>query len=271
MLLEELIQPKIIKKNLNRPILKNNEISPSHPDFLGRGVFSTVKQDSDPHLVKKTTKVPNKDLENYDPYWLYIDALLESNIADRNPFFPRIYSSSKLTGNDYHSVRRVRIEKLEKLTNFTAKNVQSFEMIQNIFSNISGYKLDYVGLTKYKIIYDLCEFIYDGIKNPSSYNGDNSKFKEAINFIHNLTSTSTKPDIHEDNLMLRRTSYGVQLVIIDPLFNKDYTSFNKDYTSTINSTQISPKTNSNKDFKTSEKKIKYNKDEIEQIARELEN
>lgn len=249
MLLEELIQPKIIKKNLNRPISKIKNTSIHDPSFKGKGTFSNVKQDSDPHLVKKTTKQPNTDLEDYDPYWLYVDALLESKIADNNPFFPRIYTSSKLTGRDYRSARQVRMEKLESLTNFTDKNVQSFEMIQNIFLDISNYKFDsYVGLTKYEMISDLCEFIYNCIKDPSSYNGDNSKFKEAIKFIHNLTSISIIPDIHEDNLMLRRIPYGFQLVIVDPLFNKDY------------------KILKNNDVKHNNK---FDKEEIEKLAKEL--
>ena len=86
MLLEDLINTKINKKNTNTPLKPSDQTG-----AFAKGTYSTVKNDAgDPHMIKKSFKNPTKNIEEHDPYWLYIKKIIDlilrlvSNAGEQN-------------------------------------------------------------------------------------------------------------------------------------------------------------------------------------------
>lgn len=225
MLLEELINPEI----KNRKINKFTNI-PDNKNVLGSGFFSRVYKDKDPHLVTKSTKTDAYNLETYDVYWYYIRKIVESKINEHNPYFPRVYgvTSYKLKSptnkiDAKSEMRNAKIEKLESLHSFNRdkellipillrirnkKYLMKYLNTDENFSDING--LD--------IMTFITGFVRDDIalRNDDEHI-DDKLYLQAIKFIRNISKKAYNVDIHMDNLMIRRTPYGLQLVITDPL------------------------------------------------------
>lgn len=221
MLLEELINLQTVRRNVGKK-LKNNEHS-NDRNRLGHGYYSNVYKNKDPHLVTKVSRIPSRKIEDNDPYWFFIRRLTETKINERNPYFPRVYSIKRYSDSDPESetnineIRNAQIEKLEELDQLTEDEIYTiFQKIRNEkeVDYLRGYPYD-----QSKLIH----FIPDTIKEDlsSSYllnDVEDFNYKEAILFLRKLKKENNRIsfDIHKGNLMVRRTPYGVQLVITDP-------------------------------------------------------
>ena len=207
MLLEDLINTKINKKNTNSPLKPSDQTG-----AFAKGTYSTVKNDAgDPHMIKKSFKNPTKNIEEHDPYWLYIKKIIESGINDGNPYFPRIYNVTELKDLNGKELRRAQIEKLIDSKDLSEND---FKMLSIVYQKMGG--AENVSTTIDHIIdrlyYNLSGYDLDKIED--------SLYLEAVNFIKDIKKSNKKViyDIHAGNVMFRRNNGGLQLVITDPFY-----------------------------------------------------
>lgn len=208
MLLEDLINTKIKNKIVNKklkPPKTNNLLSDD-------GLFSTVKTDSsDPHMIKKTVIEPTRDIEE-NVHWLYIRKIVESGIADSNPYFPRIYNITSIKGLRDEELRRATMEKLIPYTDFSKSTADP--QLGIVYQKMGG--AEHVKVSVDHIVdtlnYNLLNQQLDRIQDP--------QYKEALDFIKNIynENSAIRYDIHEGNIMFRRGPSGLQLVITDPFY-----------------------------------------------------
>lgn len=215
MLLEELINTKSRSKTVGKLHTPNSN------DTIGSGMYATVKDvKNDPHMVKKTFRRPIHNLDDHDPYWAYIKWIAHDGMANKNPYFPRIYNITNLKDADAKELRRAKMEKLQSIDDI------NIDLLYPVYQRMAGKEFksdnnfddkdddDDDSLIKDYIIYQL--------KNDLDWRVDDdaeSSYKEAINYIKKLKhALGAKLDIHDRNIMFRIGSNGAQLVITDPFF-----------------------------------------------------
>lgn len=216
MLLNEIIEPKIINKTVDKPIGDS-----SRKGEIDSGKYSTVKNDNDPHMIKKSSKRARTDLESIDPYWTFIKKLVDSGIASRNPYFPRIYNITSLKGADEKEIRRAKMEKLLSYADLHDADVPLLKIIsERINANLNDLddldvEIDPVG-AYISIISDKIDNL---LRNYGINELNDDSLIEAIYFIRNMIKENhfMVIDMHTENIMFRRGSYGLQLVITDPV------------------------------------------------------
>ena len=190
---------------------------------LGSGAFSTAYQDKDnPHDVMKGSKqqvVP-------DGYQIFFTALEENPEMQSNPYFPRFRNISRYASKDHRSSSyMVKVETLEPLQKLTKKELSALlrrildeDGIKQVMDRMKDLE-SYSWFTAYPYHYvtQLAEIMVNHPKKFSKHVIDKD-FLEAIQFIIQVaTDWEYHTDLHEGNIMLRRTPYGVQLVFNDPL------------------------------------------------------
>ncbi len=168
------------------------------------GAYSAVyPAASDPTQVTKSNLYP-VNLE-HDAYFNYVRTM--AKLAAENPFFPRIYNINvkRDSTGDYHV--RYQMERLRPL------NMLPPEVLHGML----------VGL------FDTSPSAFDSgrkiaaLLNRAVEENDLSHIKDdqlakAVELISRLSDQYRySPDIHIDNIMVRVTSVGPQLVITDPL------------------------------------------------------
>jgi len=194
------------------------------------GRFSTVKPGSDPHTVKKSSKVPGMD--TIDGYWTFIDYVIKYKLWE-NPHFPRVYSIKKIKDSTGDLMFRGEIEKLEPLKELNLKEIEHlFERIfgqdglPTLMQNTAG--LDSSELKK-AYIDRFAKDIEQISKGITKLKIVDDSFKKAIKILQMIRKKEKQAgkksirggrgliyDIHSENIMVRRTPYGLQLVFTDP-------------------------------------------------------
>ena len=175
-------------------------------DVSGRGKFSSVKGDQDPHMINKVS-------HRHDPaYNAYVDFLIDNKLAQSNPHFPRIYTSE---GNDKWKMEKLQYTLRQYLTD---KNTEIQELDQRLDTLASIYLKD--------------EIIKNNIIVPNSFfklviSDKNIKlgtYRRALEIINQLFDKLRHDDprayliidLHPDNIMVRMSPVGPQLVLVDP-------------------------------------------------------
>lgn len=215
MQLNELIQSTQRERFVNshdEEALKNDrEAGIKNYTFLkGRGSSGkVVPNKKSPFTVKKSNYFPTYNIERADPYLYYIKAVVKYKMAESNPFFPRVYDILYLTDKRREQRYRIELEKLEHYDDFTDDELTS--LTKRLFSSKDILTFSsWDDGTPIKILIELIE----------NYNPIDKKLTEALSFIDNLKlETNFQYDWHENNIMFRRTGFGPQLVITDPLMN----------------------------------------------------
>ena len=176
--------------------------------LLGTGIQGAAFKTNRPNTVRKVYGLD--DLQ--DPYYQYINIIQHHQ---DNPFFPRIYrhrvyknkaiSVSRLS--DYFMTGVVMMEKLHPL----AGGKVPLEVIQAMFRNL-GFEISDVDEISdmFKTKHDVAQRVKETT---------NKKFAEALQLL--LSSGRSLFDLHANNWMVRLTSVGPQLVILDPVYGSD--------------------------------------------------
>lgn len=201
-LAEELVQPAVFKRYAS----KLQDI-PKPADEIGRGVFSrVVPHPEDPHLVQKYNIHPlgPKRARVADGFEQYVDFLIKYNLMD-NVHFPKVYKVKTVTDAGGERKNFYEIEKLYPLRQMTDEELASIS--ENVFG--SSYTLVPSNIAE-RIEYAVTDTAWrEKIKSES--------LKNAIEALVKISKESDfSLDIHEDNIMFRRTPHGPQLVISDP-------------------------------------------------------
>lgn len=180
---------------------------------VGRGLFSTVKADKDPHMVKKYTT----NFEEDDVFDLYVRFIIKNKLHE-NPYFPRIYNFKEIRDKEGKPLYKYQIEKLQNITNLEKPELEF--IIDKLFGN-GFFEKHLSGETKRSIIYELANAVETAIENDVGNKIKDDDFKKAAKLIRMFAKSKKCPncriDLHQNNIMARRTPYGVQLVITDPV------------------------------------------------------
>lgn len=242
MLLNEILDIENTKHILGQSGSKSSGTLPSSGvkfKIMGRGVDAVVYKTSDSPSVIKVVSVPAH--EGYiDPYGAFIEQLADA--TNSNPMLPRISKIENLepseaeqqwlydqTYQNKYDTRTKRIilrcYKMEKLFQLTDLEEEELEALcrstfteEAITGELGSYSIisagAYIGL--------IVRFTKSTIYSPNA--GELSLWlypdliKQAASFIETACKKSDGfKDIHKDNIMVRRTSKGYQLVITDPL------------------------------------------------------
>lgn len=188
-----------------------------YPNQLGMGFYSKVVDDKeDPHFVKKY----NHRFDNsriHDGFVIYAEAIIRYKLYD-NPFFPRIYKHNKTHDSHGKVLHSYQIERLYPLKQLSLEEIkflysQLFNDGENIIEEVGGSSatLDTLISVMVNIISDSIRATARDIKNPDLLN--------AVNIISSIVNACSECflDLCANNVMFRRSPYGVQLVITDPI------------------------------------------------------
>ncbi len=212
-------------------------------EFVGSGHFAKVgNQRTKPHEVFKVGTTHNDAPLEDDGYFNYAKMIANSEKAQQNPYFPRIYSVKSFMHTYDKPSYHVRMERLQPLSELPLEVLES--MMKRMF-HPQALQADGLTSEQRRIRHNLekgtnpdeleeinRENLYDHmslllarvvtepaqmalIKDPM--------LKQAMMFIRTLHQKGVGDiDIHEENLMFRPTPHGPQLVITDPLMPYNY-------------------------------------------------
>jgi hypothetical protein len=181
-------------------------------DVIGDGKHSVVKADRDSSMVIKKNVKPTSDEYPSDPYWDYVELCIKHQ--DSNPFFPRIYEFKKYKDGEKNVKYKLKMERLTPLSELDDN------VIKGIIRSIVDENHHVVADIWYHhrnnitdILSILVEFILNGTIPPI----DQSLQEYVKIFGKFLSKANHTLDIDDNNIMIRHTPHGPQLVITDPL------------------------------------------------------
>lgn len=168
---------------------------------IGSGAFSTVHKDQDPHMVHKRAKGSKET--SIDGFWIYVNYIIEYKLWD-NPYFPRVYNKNI----DSSSTASTTLEKLEPISKLRPEEVGSIS--QKIF-----------GTDEITNVGRLAEIIEKSIEQKKVEGALDDEYIKAVYILHRIAKKENLiVDVSDENIMIRRTPIGVQLVITDPFSHK---------------------------------------------------
>jgi hypothetical protein len=221
-------------------------------NLIGRGALGLVYQlDKDITSVVKFAKT-RPSLEK-DGYYLYLKEIIK---MQDNPYVPQVISIVEIMYDDEKTSSKVKnfldklltkslslvddtsyiVVNLEKLDHLTLLTQSDYLFLFKKLFNIEISETD-IKYMKWNIADILADILSEYINNRNSsylkkyFNVksvtiQDKQLNEVLNVIKKLQGNVIKRlikktphvDLHSDNIMFRRTKFGPQLVIIDPLF-----------------------------------------------------
>ena len=178
------------------------------PNQLGAGVQGIAFNTNKPNTIRKVYGLDDFN----DPYYQFIKMIEQHQ---DNPFFPRIYrhhvyknkplNQSRIS--DYFMTGVVMMEKLQPL--FGGRIDQ--DVVRALFANLG---------VSIREVDDLQWIFEDRAQIQKVINTTtNDTFAEALRIL--ISSGRKTYDLHAGNWMVRLTSIGPQLVILDPVYGSD--------------------------------------------------
>jgi hypothetical protein len=223
-------------------------------DALGAGAFSAVVPVDIPGEVKKILYGGGgagfDDLTDIkdDAYVMFITAIAENNATDGNPYLPRISKINVIKGRDDKYYLEIFMERLSNISKIDgdmavalARKMYGESPAFDVMEKAISVAYDDKGSPNtFRIIMieplrrairgnaspRFSKFAYDALKQDlanqllsdlsrEAIRVTDEELIKAINLIRNLKEV--QDDLHFNNVMIRRTSVGPQLVIIDPV------------------------------------------------------
>lgn len=206
----ELIDTKITTKKYD-PRAKRGPV-------MGSGIYSTVTKDlDDPHMVRKLHHDP--DTAGLDGFVKWGEYMIKHKLMN-NPHLPRIYNISKemIDGGGF-----VYEYTMEELTPLSKGNIRKdeFEALWRQHMSEESYPEDADEMSGEELMGFLGSIIMAAIEGDDKSLNDitSESLKEAVLHLRHYyeeESSNPIPDVHSDNVMMRRTPHGLQLVVTDP-------------------------------------------------------
>lgn len=209
MKLTEIFEPSVSNVKTNRAFSRGGE-PPTTKNELGRGTFSIASTDpSDPHLIKKRQYIYGGGMQ--DAFDLYANEIVKNKLWD-NIHFPRIYSIKSIEDRTGKKLHKWKIEKLHPLRSLNAKELKYLAtrtFNQSVAENVDSW-------------WDFTIHFSSAIRGHYFNDIKDQELAQALELIADMYEKFSKEyprmrlDLHEENMMARRTNLGVQLVITDP-------------------------------------------------------
>ncbi len=192
---------------------------------LGGGVYSHVYDlPKETNSVLKVARHP-RNRPDKDGYVKY----LEHIVGLDNPYFPVVDELKHFVSDDGMNHMTVKLEKLHPIHKL------SYEDVQSVFSRIFQRPLEQQELkqiTNQLILpttqksyetkgelwsHALATFLENAISDRATFDKiQDPQLQEAIIELKRIYKMNYELDIHNENIMCRRTPYGIQLVFTDP-------------------------------------------------------
>jgi len=197
---------------------------------LGTGAFASAYRHKDnPFDVVKGSKASKEP----DGFRAFYDAIAKDKDAQSNPYFPRFRAMSKYKGQDDRKSYIARMEPLEKYQSLSLGEREALlnrlfsdhgkDVMKHYFAEEHPYNehrwLDDEDLYSMEVLaWGIREAIENDLWGDElRWEIEDDQFKEAVEFLRNTAKEiGYDNDLHYNNLMIRRTSVGAQLVINDP-------------------------------------------------------
>jgi hypothetical protein len=185
---------------------------------LGTGVFGTaIEHGNSPGEVTKVSR-PIQSLK-HDGYFRYLTTILRSQRLQDNPYLPKIYKIKIYKSVDGEYFYIVKMEKLHNIKNASTKELEAIN--DRIWNELPDHSRKDWHEDKDALRYYVTDYLERVISNPNlAANIKDDDFRQALAFVKKAQtngSSNRNLDLHDGNVMLRRTSVGAQLVLTDPL------------------------------------------------------
>jgi hypothetical protein len=189
----------------------------SHAPFLDNGSYAHVFKQPKAE-VSNVLKIGHDLGERRDPYLAYVSRILELH----NPYFPQV-QELKIFNSPKGKFFKIRLEKLSKTSTVTPAEVETIAgrwYGDNAEAKLRSHKVQLNPDTW--ITYQLSNLI-DKPKERSILVDE--ALIEALHVIDELTlGDGFENDMTSHNCMIRRTKYGPQVVLTDPVCGSDSSS-----------------------------------------------
>jgi hypothetical protein len=218
-ILEDII-PTRQNVTLNRNL--DGDKVPDPRNKIGSGHFSVARPDRDPHMIKKY----NHNFEDHDPFNDYVEYIVEHKLTG-NPYFPRVYNIKTVSDPNGQQSHKYTIEKLISAKELEPEEVST--LIERTFTDMVAKDIIetssepdnirfYHNSETYSLHSTWVQNIHSAIEYGDTSNITDENLSEAVKVIHDMIKNlKFANDLHANNVMYRRTKYGVQPVISDPL------------------------------------------------------
>jgi hypothetical protein len=218
-ILSEQIETKVTDHktglNLKVPHLNRHE----RDRVLGRGIANIVLNNKrDPHTVlRHNSNVINPHVDSSSPYYKW---LVSTKAYDSNPYFPRIYARSTVKDKSGKTLITHEIEKLHSLDALEPEVLEGIYTAlfdENAIERASSFAKKYSMNDKHfkkLILLNCLDWTFDGRVQTSD-----EQLQQALKKARELSFENEigGPDMHEENVMVRLTPHGPQLVLTDPI------------------------------------------------------
>lgn len=184
---------------------------------LGKGTNAKVyDHPKDPHMVNRVTKAYN-NASHEKSYDTFIEAMLDDPDAKTNIHFPRVYGVRKFKSREgkvrarYETERLVPMQSVElEVLKAAIDSVYELDYEKYPVENVSKLGVTFAMQMQTAITYDA----YDSITSD--------ELVRALKFVKKVRETIAPNsyggfDLHDENIMLRLTPTGPQIVFSDPL------------------------------------------------------
>jgi hypothetical protein len=201
-----------------------------HPDedadrSMGKGsYYGAFSKEDNPHEIDKLTLDARK--EGYsDGQAEYVMELVDRKISGNNIFAPRVYDFNKIKDDkDYIHISFTE----ETLLNAADVDMDEIKVIMDQIFSPTDIDVVYSSADDYSFEVDTNqERVTGGIGRTfelmikkNNINTLSDDLNEVLELVRELTYADGGKfglDLHDENIMYRRTSTGVQLVISDPI------------------------------------------------------
>lgn len=186
------------------------------------GSFAKVDL-SDPYTAKKSNFIPTRELED-DAYYVYAKTIADNNLAQSNPYFPRVYKINKEIEKGGKKLKRPSFE-MEKLQNNTKFDNNVLRQLgKKMFIDFKEHNY---GPQEYDTILLMTDLMKNALETEDFSNIKDPLLKQALNTISQIISTNDDffEDLSSENWMIRSTAVGPQVVLSDPIGNFESTQY----------------------------------------------
>lgn len=223
-LTEELVTPTVTQKRYNgqfEPQFKAKNDS-SKGKIIGQGTQASVKQDpTDPHMVRKHNIRPYSRDGQQDGFNDFINFLINNEFLD-NIHFPKVYDIKTIKDRYGRQIHTYRMERLIPHTELTDRELKAVAA-----ANFKGMDLRWIEREKDPDAFNriAMEQIVVALGEAIGERDTKAIASETLQQAVDITARGLRAlganldiDSHLNNVMFRRQSTGVVLVINDPFY-----------------------------------------------------
>lgn len=213
-------------KNINvhgaAALRARSHIRPDQIKFAGSGAYATVyKLPRQTNTVLKLGRT-HPGWSEKDGYMAFIE--LVQQYGQDNPYLPQVHSFKKMKDRTGTLFYKAKLEELQPFPGYGTKDLtgEVFEVLKKILQRdddgVRTYLRAYYSVARpYASLIEILKKLVEEPNHPSLKELDPQLLAAGKLIRKAARDSKTDEDIGLSNIMLRRTPYGPQLVITDPL------------------------------------------------------